>query len=458
MLANLRKSIQLLFLALSFFACEKLVEVPPPSNQLDAATVFASEATAQALMNNLYSRAMGLSTDQLSPVVLGAYSADETEVYSTSSNQLQLAGNQLIPTNLYSTSLWSGSYTVIYLANVLIEGSEQAQTLSPAFRERIKGEALFFRAMAQVYLSSFYGRVPIVLSSDYAINTRLPQSDASAVLQQAITDLEQAAALLPADYAQSGGERIRLNTFAAKALLARVQLYAGNYEQAISSTSDVLAQTSLYGLGSLADAFAKNGREAIFQFRPNSLEFNTTEGNFFILTARPTNAAMRKSFFDGFEAGDGRRAQWTSKITVSGTDYYFPFKYKVKLSSTLSEHSSLLRTAELYLIRAEARARLDRPAEAIADLDILRSRAGLTKIATNNPTLSGQPLLDAILMERRSELFFEGAHRWIDLQRFGKSQAVLSPLKSGWKATCLRFPLPATEIQLNNKLVQNPGY
>ncbi|RYG54138.1 MAG: RagB/SusD family nutrient uptake outer membrane protein, partial [Chitinophagaceae bacterium] len=95
---------------------------------------------------------------------------------------------------------------------------------------------------------------------------------------------------------------------------------------------------------------------------------------------------------------------------------------------------------------------------AIADLDIIRARAGLTKIASTNPNTSQSDLLDAILKERRSELFTEWGHRWMDLRRFGKLDAVMSAIKPGWKPAAQLLPIPYSEILVNQNLKQNPGY
>ena len=60
--------------------------------------------------------------------------------------------------------------------------------------------------------------------------------------------------------------------------------------------------------------------------------------------------------------------------------------------------------------------------------------------------------------ERQVELFCEWGNRWYDLKRTGTAKAVLSTKKTGYSANAALYPLPQIQIQLNNLLIQNPGY
>ena len=109
----------------------------------------------------------------------------------------------------------------------------------------------------------------------------------------------------------------------------------------------------------------------------------------------------------------------------------------------------------MYLIRAEARARLGELTNAKTDLDAVRSLAGLA--ATTAATQ--QDLLTAILNERRVELFTEFGHRFFDLKRFGQLDNTLPVLKPDWSTNEALLPLPESELLLNPNLApQNPGY
>jgi hypothetical protein len=91
----------------------------------------------------------------------------------------------------------------------------------------------------------------------------------------------------------------------------------------------------------------------------------------------------------------------------------------------------------------------------VADINIIRKRAGLPGLAS---TISSQLCLQAIEQERRTELFTEWGHRWIDLKRTNRADVVLSSKTSGWHPNDKLYPIPFTELETAPNLVQNPGY
>jgi hypothetical protein len=436
--------------------CEKLIQVDSPATQLGAETVFADEATTKAVLMNLYGSSINfLAGEQSSPTMQGALSGDETVCYSIAIDHQQVANGQISPSNTFAADLWNSAYQCIYNANLLLENLKDNPKLSENFRKQATGEALFFRAISHLTLTSFYGEVPLAISTDYRVNNSSSRVAQSKIWSQVIDDLSIATGLLPLDYSVSSGERIRVNSHAAKALLARANLYAGNNQQAEDLSSQIISSSNLFQLGLLNEAFLKSSKEAIFQIRTNSDLFSTSDGHQFVLAGRPSFIALRNDFIMDFEAGDQRLGQWIAKYTLGQESWYYPFKYKSKTSSAITEHSTVLRLAEVFLIRAEARARIDKLELASADLDIIRARAGLGQLSAS---LTQQQLLEQVLIERRSELFTEWAHRWIDLKRFGKADKVLTQLKAGWVPRAKLFPIPQSELNVNPKLGQNPGY
>jgi hypothetical protein len=147
---------------------------------------------------------------------------------------------------------------------------------------------------------------------------------------------------------------------------------------------------------------------------------------------------------------------WIKSITTPAGIFHFPYKYKAgQAVTTTTEYAIVLRLAEQYLIRSEARAMLDRIVESEADLSVIRQRAGLP--AVNG--LSKPALLDSIQLERKFELMFENGERWINLKRTGTADAVLGPLKApDWVSTDQLYPIPQMERLRNPNLSQNPGY
>lgn len=187
---------------------------------------------------------------------------------------------------------------------------------------------------------------------------------------------------------------------------------------------------------------------------------NTAEGNAFIpasTTAKPTYV-LTPALMAAFEQGDARKTAWLKTTAVSGQNYVFPFKYKQRSAAVPgtppSEHYVILRLTEQYLIRAEARARQSNLDGAKADLNVVRTRSGLSNtLATDESSL-----LLAIEKERQREFFAEWGHRWFDLKRTGRADAVLGSIKPGWQTTDALYPIPFLEIQNNPFLTQNPGY
>jgi hypothetical protein len=298
--------------------------------------------------------------------------------------------------------------------------------------------------------------VPLVTTTDYTINGSLPRTESAMVYDQIVSDLTAAKDLLPVDYSAYNDERVRPNKYAAMALLARTYLFRGDYVKAEQEATAVINNTGLYGLINNPDSvFLKNNKEAIWQLLPVIPGYNTHDGFNFILTALPANGALSDNLVNSFEAGDKRKVSWVKSFSNTGATYYFPYKYKIKTGSGLTEYSMILRLAEQFLIRAEARAQQNNVLGSQSDINTIRARAGLA--LTNAMDKTG--LLMAIEHERQTELFTEWGHRWFDLKRTGRADAVLSPIKSpNWQATDIFYPIPQTEINNDPNLTQNAGY
>ena len=155
-----------------------------------------------------------------------------------------------------------------------------------------------------------------------------------------------------------------------------------------------------------------------------------------------------------FETGDLRKTNWTKSIVYNGKTYYYPFKYKLRTGTTGNEFSVMIRLAEMYLIRAEARAQLNNISGAQGDLNMVRTRANLA----NTTAATQAALLAAIERERWVELFTESSDRWFNLKRLNKATATLSLIKPAWKSFQQLYPVPLQEMQANPNLVQNTGY
>jgi hypothetical protein len=179
----------------------------------------------------------------------------------------------------------------------------------------------------------------------------------------------------------------------------------------------------------------------------NSLTSNTDPAAQFILGA--SNELM-----ETYEVGDVRVNCW-EETTREGIDgpVYASRKWTGYKGDFL-ENLPIIRASELYLIRAEARYQSN-PQGAREDINALRSKRGLGPI---DNLLSGQALFNRIMLERRQEFVLEG-HRFFDLKRNGmnitKHENFLEVPYTDYR---ILANLPLEQIQLNENLVQNPGY
>jgi hypothetical protein len=271
-----------------------------------------------------------------------------------------------------------------------------------------------------------------------------------------IADLLDAQTLLGANYPTA--ERTRVNNAAATALLARVYLYTQQWSKAETEATKVITDTKYSLLSDLNSVFLKNSNEAIWQLQTvntSTAGVNTWEG-FSIVPANATTAPLYKfypNFMATFEANDKRKAAWTKTFTNTSGTIDYPVKYKVRTGTPVTEYSMTLRFAELFLIRAEARAQQDKLDLAIADLTTIRSRAGLLALPL---LMTKAEVLAAVEKERKLELFGEWGHRWFDLKRTGRAMAVLTPIKPTLAITDLLYPIPLAALNTNPNLVPNP--
>ena len=456
---NINKTILLLTItsgSLFVSSCEKFVELGAPPTQVLASEAFATDASANSVIRGLYTATLSINLAGTSTFYTGL-AADDLQYNATDPNTAEFYSNSLLNTNGNVANFWSNCYQLIKNANNAISGLEASTTLTPSVKDQLLGEAKFFRAYAYFYLANLYGDVPLQLRDDLhafeeAALSRMPVQQ---VYDQIIADLKDAESKMATTYDATASPRGRANKAAASALLARVFLYQKDYQNAESYATKVL-QSSDYGMPTPDKSFINSSNEVILQLGTQTGV--TTFGSNYITAATSTPGyTLPDAVYNSFETApniDLRKTNWTSPKTVSNKIYYAITKYKVA-SGTGSEYHIVLRLAEQYLIRAEARARLGKITEARTDVDAVRNRAGLAGLSTN---LNQTQLLTAIETERLHEFFGELGHRWLDLKRTERASTVLSPIKSNWQPTDVLFPIPQAQILINKNLTQNPGY
>lgn len=470
-----------IFLLLFAAGCKKFLQIPLPLNKISGSSAYTNDKSGSASINHILGNLpLTGSFDGLSSIgyLTGLYT-DELKNYSVSADAARYY-QDAIPLN-GANAFWSNFYTHIYNCNLAIEGI-RASTSTIENRNQWVGEALFLRAFLYFNLVNLYGDVPLTTSSDYRLNNTLGRSPKAEVYKQIISDLTEAQSLLPAQYRNASAaattDRTRPNKAAATALLARVYLYTENWAKAEEMSSVLINNTTDYALPALEQAFLSTSKELIWglAIEPTSTSVfvrDLTTYSYNVPAVIPadknlsnyTVATMSSSLFSSFESGDQRIIKWsyptTKAVVPPAVPEIFHLISKYKSSVNRAEDIVILRLAEQYLIRAEARAKQNKftgTGSAKEDLDAVRARAGLSGTTAS----SGADMFAAIAKERRTELFSEMGHRFFDLKRIGAIDGVMvveAPIKAGaWSTQRQIWPIPTADIFANPNLTQAPGY
>ena len=439
-------------------SCENYTEVDLPQSQLTGESVYENSTTAKAALADIYARIRDggvLAGTQFGGTPLLANYSDDFVFYGESPDIEQFSNHTIEASNYFVAVVWDNSYGQLYALNAFLQGVENSAFISEEDKSQFRGEGLFLRAYLNFYLVNLFGAIPYVTSIDHVQNSVIGRTPAVEVYMQIINDLLEAETLVSDIYPSA--ERVRPSKAAVRALLARVFLYTESYAEAEAKATSVLSD-SQYSLDTnLADAFLKKSPAIILAAHSGIAGQNTHDAASFLLYfGPPFKSALSENLYNSFEQGDTRKNEWVGTVVSGTSSWYYAKKYRQdNPTSPSAEYTIWLGLAEQYLIRAEARARMGNILGAQDDLNVIRSRAGLSGTTASNP----QELVAAVLRERRVELFTEQSHRWFDLKRLGTAAGALSGLKPGWRETDILLPIPEKELLLNkNLLPQNPGY
>ncbi|MBW8688178.1 RagB/SusD family nutrient uptake outer membrane protein [Chitinophaga rhizophila] len=434
--------------------CRKMLDVGTPIDRTTTNAAFDTDVSAAAVLTGLYftMSTSGAFMGNTGMSYLCALSADEFLLQQEDPLSLSLYQNDIRTTHV---PFWRVLFQCIYVANAAVEGLSATTRLTPAIQRQLLGEARFMRAFCYFYLVNLFGEVPLVTTTDYKVNAGMRRTPVTRIYAQIIADLKEARQLLAATYFKGdilseSQERVRPNKWAATTLLARVYLYQENWAEALEAATAVLDNRDSYNMVSLPQVFLKDSKECIWQLQPANETF-TDDGALFI-DQRPVQISA--SLLHAFAYNDQRKRYW-----LKGSTSPYPAKYlAADLSATAKEYLVVLRLAEVYLIRAEARAHTGDISGARADLNVIRHRAGLPVTDAGDTDM----LTTLILQERRIELFAEWGHRWMDLKRTRTIQQVMPAAArakaANWQSYDALYPIPVSERLLNKNLSQNEGY
>lgn len=452
---------------LVFSACEKTIEINPPLNEVTTPLVFSTDKLALSALAGLYTGLASTSTQNNINTVYSSLFADDLVYLATNPTYMEVAGNTYSALSSFHPTIFAEWYNIIYRANSIIEGLQKYEGTSAAVKKQLTAESKVIRAYCYFNLINTFGDVPLVLTTDVTISALQPKETVANIYKQIIADLSEGKANLAADYSASSSTRLGVNKFVATALLARVYLFTADYALAESNASEVIAATTLYSIIPAATmatgVWTKNNLESIWQMSSPGVVTNqyTVEAGTFLNTVTTSpQFEIRSTLVQQFDANDLRRKNWMRTYGTGINARVLPYKYKYAtnadaVTAGVIESPTVLRLAEQYLIRAEARARIGTNITgARTDMNAIRTRSEAVSSTTTDPAT----LLQEILLENRKEFFCEQAFRWYNIKRLGQADAILTALKPGYKPTAKLLPIPIANIDANPNLVQNPGY
>jgi starch-binding outer membrane protein, SusD/RagB family len=441
------KKIQIIiaiFVGLAFFACEDSLEFNPKTSLSDETALVNTEGLQNAILGvyhklqsgDLYGGRIWTSGDLLSDNV--KKSGQSAPVYE----EIQMLEKNMSPDNRITSSLWSNSYNAINQINAVLEAMPNVvdEDIADA-RDLIAGEAYFLRGMLYFDLMRYFenpntGEAVPLLTETTGIDGQPFRATSDEVYTQILVDLDSATVLLP----ESNDDRA--TSLAAYALLSRVYFYMEDW------TNCEAAATTVIGSGNfeLADSVQ-------WLYMENSL--NQSDEIIFALMSTQTdgssgtlNDTYRKESSGRFIPSDdlfrrmsteGAADQRLTGLFRLEDGKWFTSKFDDRYMNV-----PLIRLAEIYLNRAEARFHLGTdPVGALADLNMVHERAGLDPLTAVNENF--------LYYERTKELFFEGDN-FHNMRRLGM---VISEYDLEWNSLRLVYKIPQRERDVNPNLTQN---
>jgi len=477
-----------LLLGIGLTACSDTLSVDPEQS-ISADQAFAALQNAEAALTGAYDQLQDGGVYGGHMVPAGDFTAGTAQFsgsFATWQNTRDFNKNSA---HGPSEAMYAAHYEMINRTNNVIERSpglvDNDEAADSSDVDRLVGQAKFLRALGYFNLVRLYGEpinevedqpmaeldfpdnagVPLVLepTDEVGPNLDVPRSSVEDVYGQIVSDLDDAIDRLGSD----GQDGVRANAPAAQALLAKVRLYQGQWDNAESLASQVI-DSGVFSLSDNPNAPFLQGSgnaELIFAVR-NTVEDNSGVNAFPTSFYLPDALGGRgeisivNSFADQFEDGDLRGFGGESEPEGNFGMYEFPegsgtLHPNKWTSSSNADDIPVLRLAEMYLIAAEGAARgSGSDADARSYLNTVRERANASPVSSS---LSGQDLIDEIIDERRRELAFEG-DQYFDIKRLGLPLESFSGAFQTAPPSQRVYPIPSRERDVNDNLAQNPGY
>ena len=487
------------FIMIAFACNTDNLEIPPSS--LTEADYFKTESEFERAVLGVYARVTDLYNFNAGTILQPLYFLPGDDVTRTGTDAFEHFGT-LTSTNGTSSRFYERLYQLIGRANIVVEklDAEQGIYSNATLKSTHRGEVLFLRGFAFFNLWVYYGKAPVVTDRITALANLYPkESSGTELLDQAITDLTEAAGLLPSTW--GGTQRGRVTSNAANGMLGKVLVFRGtvnkapaDFTAAITAFNKITGVSLLPNFGDNFDATRENNAESLFEFQASTAggdniwlanEFDGAIGtmsaywgNFYEGNSRNNNNVnyLATTKLLTALAGDPRLSLTVNTASLTGKQLVKWSKADVTSGNGVSSGNNprILRYADVLLLKAEATLQSNgSTAEAINLINQIRTRArsmvpGGTAPADYPTTETNRTtILNWIINERFIELAAEG-HRWPDLKRWHIAgnivlnnaffDATNAPAMNFAVPKNLVFPIPISELDRNPNITQNPDY
>lgn len=427
-------------------SCDVLDQSPQQDITPDLA--FQSEKAARAALVGLYN---GLQSGDY----YGAYFQYTADNYADVSIYLgfftgfnEVDDKNIPSSNLNVELIWLQAFETINIANEIIDNVPLIEDsgFDQAEKDEIIAAAKCIRALCYLDLLTHYGEhwdesstfgIPLITKStggDFANVEFVPRNTVAETYDFILNDLLDAEKSLP-----DSDDRTVASLGLAQALLARTYLFKGDYSNAITKSTAVIDNSNYALIDDYLDIFSSDlSGESIFELVYNSLD----PSNLALFTIRRDEVRPDPALVASFEDGDVRAS------LIAPVDGFVGDRFiKAEDFSNDENPAYIVRMAEMYLARAEAKFLNGDPDGGLDDLNAVRTRAGLAAHT------SSDDFINKLADEIRWEFYAEG-QRFRSLVRLDKAEEVL-----GLQSFQRIYPIPFRELNIEgNQMAQNPGY
>jgi hypothetical protein len=465
-------------------SCSDYLDTSPTTDRVVTVTEnpYTTATQAEDLMKTVYS-GPGFGHGnywQLDYFANGSMQSDEAYVSGDNQDNRQQAEYRILSTNGNVKRNWEAIYELINNCNRVLNFVDAIQdpALTASRKAEMKSEAAIVRALYYFHAVQLWGDIPLVTKAVTAVTSENfnevysqiypARKSKEEVYAFIVSELEGAIANAPA----SSVSKYRATKGVAHSLLAQVYATKPNpdFAKVVQHIDQISGEYSLLAdYDQLFDGNHNGNAESILEINGDASNIWWWGTYMFTGDGWQRFNLPTHDLVNAFDSeGDAIRKASSITFGVGVSDAYwtdqnnYPFAWKQRVYDG-TQHTYIIRYADMLLLKAEAKVRLGDFAGAAALVNQVRARVNLAPITIT----SANDGINKVLKERLLELAFEG-QRWFDLKRTGKALEVINARTNGRGAKLsyvtnlteqrLLWPIPQNQLDNNPNLKQNPGY